>query len=398
MRSLVFLFLLFVGWSASAKESPYIDLTGIEASQRQMFDDISSERLSPCDDPETLADAFSKDKPCLTAVSYGRILARLLRSGFSRSHIDKFLDRVYDNNKKPLANINVNDRPARGAADAVVTIIEFADYECPYCGRLEPILQKLLKKHEKIARHHFLNFPLTQMHPKADAAARAAIAAKRQGKFWEMHDLLYERQERLDPESFPAWAGELGLDVEKFKQDLNSPEVSKELGEDLDQALTSLRLDGTPTLFINGRRYIEAQNEEALENAILLAYAQATGDTASFLIDPGTAVRKEKRVERANFYLWVVLGSQALLMGLFFGIAWGRRAKKGDPNPASLLGVFALIFLALGLVSHLVLDQLLTQEFGPGDSWVMSWLLSSIGAIAIGAALGLVLKNATAKK
>jgi protein-disulfide isomerase len=399
MRLFGVLFCLFVSWAASAQENKYIDLTGIEGERLQLFNDISAERLSPCDDPETLAAAFSKEKPCLQAVSYGRILARLLRSGFSRSHIDKFLDRVYENNKKPLATINVVDRPSRGPEDAVVTIVEFADYECSFCGRLEPILQKLLKKHNKIARHYFLNFPLTELHKQADSAARAALAAKRQNKFWEMHDLLYERQEQLDPEKFPEWAKELGLDVEKFKKDMLSPEVDKELAEDIDQASKGLRLNGTPSLFFNGRAYIEAQNEEALENAILLAYAEATGDTSGFLTDPGIAVRVQKRAAQANFYFWVILGALGLLMGLISGIVLARRERSGARHsPSGLFITMALVFLGLGAVAHLVIDQLLTQQFGPGDSWISSWLLSSVAAIAIGVVLGSIIKNAAGKK
>ena len=328
MRSLLVLCSTLLCFSALAKESPYIDLTGIEGERRQLFDDITAERLSPCGDPETLADAFSKESPCLPAVSYGRILARLLRSGFSRDHIDKFLDRIEANNKKPLAQIDVTDRPARGPAEAKVVIVEFADYECPYCGRLEPILQRVLAKHSTIAKHYFLNFPLTQLHPKADAAARAAIAAKRQGKFWEMHDLLYERQERLDPEGFDEWAKELGLNVEQFQKDLTSPEVAAELAADVDQAASNLRLDGTPTLFFNGRRYIEANTEEALENALLLAYAEATGDTSGFLIDPGVAVRERARAESASFFFWLIAGVSAVVAIVLVLLLKARRAKS----------------------------------------------------------------------
>ena len=326
MRSLLVLCGALLCLSASAKESPYIDLSGIEGERRQLFNDITSERLSPCGDPETLADAFTKEQPCLLAVSYGRTLARLFRSGFSREHIDKFMDRVEENRKKPAATLDVTDRPARGPADAKVVIVEFADYECPYCGRLEPVLQKVLAKHADIAKHYFLNFPLTQLHPKADAAARAAIAAKKQGKFWEMHDLLYERQERLDPERFDEWAKELGLNVEQFKKDLTSPEVAAELAADLDQALKTLRLDGTPTLFFNGRRYIEANTEEALENAILLAYAEATGDTSRFLVDPGIAVRAQARAETASFF-WLLAGVGALAAVALALVLKARRAK-----------------------------------------------------------------------
>ncbi len=390
MRFLLVLCALLLSSLASAKESPYVDLTGIEGERLQLFDDITTERLSPCGDPETLADAFSKEKPCLLAVSYARILARLLRSGFSRDHIDKFLNRVEDNNKKPLAQLNVQDRPARGPEDAPVIIVEFADYECPYCGRLEPVLQKVLAKHSKIVKHYFLNFPLTTLHPMADAAARAAIAAKKQGKFWEMHDLLYDRQEKLNPENFPDWARELGLNVEQFQRDLTAPDVAQELSADVDQAMNDLHLDGTPSLFFNGRRYIEANSEEALENAILLAYAQATGDTSTFLVDPGTAVR-QARAKEASFYFFVITGAQIFLIGLLVIIFSRRQAKSGASVIVSLIIVTVIVVL-LGLGAYLALDKFLNASFGLGNSWVPYWIESSVAAIVVAALLGFSLK------
>jgi protein-disulfide isomerase len=386
--------------SASAKESPYIDLTGIDGERRQLFDDISTERLSPCGDPETLVDAFTKEKPCLLAVSYGRILARLLRSGFSRDHIDTFMDRVEANSKRPIAQIDLTDRPARGAADAKVIIVEFADYECSFCGRLEPILQKVLAKHSGMVTHYFLNFPLTQLHPKADAAARAAISAKRQGKFWEMHDLLYERQEQLDPERFAAWAKELGLNVEQFQRDLTSPEVAAELAADLDQALKVLRIDGTPTLFLNGRKYIEANTEEALDNAILLAYAEATGDTASFLVDPGIAVRTQARAESARLLFWGIAVGQSLLISILLTILLLRQVKAENKAEVSLTPVMVVgaILPVLGLVAYVVANHYLNENFGPGESWVLPWLLASAASLTITATLGLVIKSAREKK
>jgi protein-disulfide isomerase len=391
MRFLLVFCCAFVCFSASAKETPYVDLTGIEGERRQLFDDITTERLSPCGDPETLADAFTKEKPCLLAVSYARILARLLRSGFSRDHIDKFMNRVEENSKKSLAQINVEDRPARGPEKAPVVIIEFADYECPYCGRLEPVLQKVLQKHSSIVKHYFLNFPLTTLHPMADAAARAALAAKKQGKFWEMHDLLYERQEKLNPDKFADWAKELGLDVDQFQRDLTSPDVATELSTDLDQAMNSLHLDGTPTLFFNGRRYIEANTEEALENALLLAYAEATGDTAPFLIDPGTEVRIKTRAEQSSFFFLLVGIAQCLLVALFLGISI-LRAKRAKTQPLAVVVPVSIICALLGLVAYITLDESLTQRYGPGDSWLTSWILASVASSLIAAALGFVLK------
>ncbi len=143
---------------------------------------------------------------------------------------------------------------AEGPADAPLTLVEYGDYQCPYCGAAYPVVKRLQKTLRKKMRFVFRNFPLTQAHPYALIAAEAAEAAALQGKFWEMHDLLFEQQASLDPDVIPLWAQEIGLNLEKFGKDIQQGVVQERIKEDRRTGIRS-GVNGTPTFFINGTRY-----------------------------------------------------------------------------------------------------------------------------------------------
>jgi protein-disulfide isomerase len=145
----------------------------------------------------------------------------------------------------------------RGAENAPVTLEEFGDFECPPCGLFYPILKTIEGEYGSRLRVIFREFPLPQLHPHAQAAAYAAEAAGVQGKFWEMHDLLYENQKTWDKTFdvrpiFEGFAGRIGLDVERFKQDQTADVVDARVIRDGIRG-HSLGVNGTPTVFINGR-------------------------------------------------------------------------------------------------------------------------------------------------
>ncbi len=146
------------------------------------------------------------------------------------------------------------DDHAEGSADAPLTLVEYGDYQCPYCGAAYPVVKRLQKKLGKKLRFVFRNFPLTQAHPYALIAAEAAEAAALQGKFWEMHDLLFEQQTSLKPEVVPLWAKRIGLNVGKFEDHIKQGVVEKRIKEDRQSGIRS-GVNGTPTFFINGIRY-----------------------------------------------------------------------------------------------------------------------------------------------
>ena len=160
----------------------------------------------------------------------------------------------------------------RGPVDAPVTVVEYGDFECPYCGQAEPVLRELLAGHGEVA-YVWRHLPLNDVHPLAQQAAEAAEAAAEQGKFWEMHDLMLERQNRLRIPDLMKHAEELGLDTERFADDLRRHEGAGRIAEDVDSADLS-GVSGTPSFFINGKRYNGAYDIETLTTAVKAAKAR----------------------------------------------------------------------------------------------------------------------------
>jgi protein-disulfide isomerase len=140
----------------------------------------------------------------------------------------------------------------RGPKDAPVTITMFSDFQCPFCAQAVPMVDEALKLYPDKVNFVMKQFPLRQIHPQADPAARAVLAAGKQGKFWEMHDELYKNSRTLSPESIKGIAEKIGLDTKKWEADMNSDEVKKQV--DADMALgTKSDVRGTPTMFVNGK-------------------------------------------------------------------------------------------------------------------------------------------------
>jgi Na+/H+ antiporter NhaA len=163
----------------------------------------------------------------------------------------------------------------RGDPDAIVTVVEYGDFECPYCGRAEPTIRELLARAgDDHLRYVFRHLPLADVHPNAQLAAEAAEAAGAQGRFWEMHDRLYEHQDALRPRQLIAHAQALGLDVERFADDLRERRWLSRIKRDVEGADQS-GVSGTPTFFINGRRHHGVYDIDALRAAVRNAKLRA---------------------------------------------------------------------------------------------------------------------------
>ena len=168
----------------------------------------------------------------------------------------------------PQLNPPVSDRDhAQGPAGAKLTLVEYGDYECPHCGRAHPIVKAVQKRLGTRLRFVFRNFPLSNAHPNAEAAAEAAEAAAAQGKFWEMHDLLFEHQDALEREDLLRYAADLGLDVKRFASELEGAVHRPRVQEDFRSGVRS-GVNGTPTFFINGSRFDGAWDEAGLLAAL----------------------------------------------------------------------------------------------------------------------------------
>ena len=159
-----------------------------------------------------------------------------------------------------------------GPDDAAVTLVEYGDYECPYCGMAAPIVKRAQQDLGSRLRFIFRNFPLAESHPHARLAAEAAGA---QGKFWEMHDMLFERQDALETEDLLSYAKSIGIDTVQFSHDLEAGTYTKQVRDDFRNGVRS-GVNGTPTFFVNGSRYDGSwANEKAFTHALREAAQQS---------------------------------------------------------------------------------------------------------------------------
>ncbi len=161
----------------------------------------------------------------------------------------------------------------RGPEQAPVTLVEYGDFECPYCGRAETVIRELLADFGDV-RYVWRHLPLTDVHPHAQLAAEAAEAAALQGAFWEMHDLLFEHQDALRLPDLIGYAEELGLDTDRFAGDVEGRAGAGHVAGDVDSADLS-GVSGTPTFFVNGRRHYGAYDIATLSEAVRVARARA---------------------------------------------------------------------------------------------------------------------------
>jgi protein-disulfide isomerase len=194
-----------------------------------------------------------------------------------------------------VRNVKVpDDSPAKGSKTAKVTIVEWSDFQCPFCGRVVPTLKQIEDTYSKEVRVVFRNQPLP-FHQNAKPAAEAAMAANEQGKFWPMHDKLFANQQALDRASFEKYAQEIGLDMGKFKAALDSGKFRARVEAD-SAAGNEVGANGTPTFFINGREFVGAQPFEAFKAMIddeikhadkLLASGVKPGQLYEKLIEDG---------------------------------------------------------------------------------------------------------------
>ena len=186
----------------------------------------------------------------------------------------------------------------RGPSESLVTVVEYGDFECPYCGQAEPVVRELLAAYGEV-RYVWRHLPLTDVHPRAELAAEAAEVAADHGLFWQMHDLLLVNQEHLRLDELTQHAESLGLDGEKFLRELKKHTRKRRIDEDLDSAALS-GVSGTPTFFINGQRHYGAYDIEALKEAVHQAKARAMAANADTVYPPGSPRRSWVRSRRAD--------------------------------------------------------------------------------------------------
>ncbi|HEX5659644.1 MAG TPA: thioredoxin domain-containing protein [Polyangiales bacterium] len=209
-----------------------------------------------CEMVKSQAKTFAPDRCALMIEHYDEVLADLKKQ---------------EEKNKPLSAEKATALaqgavPAFGPADAKVTIVEFSDFQCPYCSRAAEATHKVKEKYGDKVRFVFRQFPLS-FHKDAHTAAEASLAANAQGKFWEFHDKLFANQQKLDRASLEGYAKELGLNVDKFKKSLDSKEYVAAVDGELKMG-EDVAVQGTPTMFLNGARIADPTNFEAISSQI----------------------------------------------------------------------------------------------------------------------------------
>jgi protein-disulfide isomerase len=210
--------------------------------------------------------AFVDSPPLINEVMAGQIEKRV-----SEAELRALLETQGITVPEVLATIPA-DAPTRGPADAPVTVQVWLDFQCPFCRQVAPALDQLLEAYPNDVRLVFRNRPLSSIHPAAQLAAEAAMAANAQGKFWEYHDVLFANQRRLDRASLERYASELGLDMTAFKAALDQGTYTARVVDE-SRAAGQAGINGTPAIFVNGAELRGAQPFEVLAQAVEAALA-----------------------------------------------------------------------------------------------------------------------------
>ena len=232
---------------------PQVDTSMLDDFSVGIWLDMVNELLSPCGEPVSVARCIADGRKCKKCVPAARYVARLVDDGYARDEIrDIYRIRYGDDTK--IQKFSTKDSPLQGSPMASVTIYEFSDFQCPHCKMTAPYLKKIVDESNGKVKLIFKQYPLPG-HPKARDASKATIAAQKQGKFWEMHDLLFKNQDDLQTANLDDYAKQLGLDVKRFKADMDSKETEKKIEADIAEG-HAVGVDSTPSIYVNDRRYI----------------------------------------------------------------------------------------------------------------------------------------------
>jgi protein-disulfide isomerase len=238
---------------------PAVDLSGLSPAQKTTVLKLLRGRDCTCGCGMKVAECRVKDPNCFYSKGLASVIVASIKAG--KSEKDALADVEASRFAHPPEHKLLEDpievptagAPETGPDNAPITLVEFTDFQCPYCAMATPQIQAVLRAYPTQVRLFFKQFPL-DIHSQAALAAAAAVAAQKQGKFWQMHDALFASHNDLRRPTILALASAVGLDMKRFEADLDSPEVRKAVSKDLDDG-TNIGVMSTPTLFIDGQHY-----------------------------------------------------------------------------------------------------------------------------------------------
>lgn len=251
--------------TSAAVDIPGIDTSTLTPRERREWQAQVAELLAPCPDvPVSIAQCITENRSCLACRPAAEFLLAQVQAGKAKKQRQEAYEDRFD--PKKVETIDLDGSPQLGPDDALVTIVEWADFECPTCRLFSPILDGVYERFGGQVRVVYKFYPL-KAHPNGEIAARAGIAAWNQGKFWEMHHLMFDNQGRLARSDLEKMAQDLGLDMARFKKDLTDPATTQRIEADVKQA-DGLGLSGTPTVYINGRELDVTTLTNALDDVV----------------------------------------------------------------------------------------------------------------------------------
>ena len=231
-----------------------VDVSKLDADHQKLFYKMVSTLSSPCGKAQSLRASFTTDTSCRRAPFAIRYVIMLLGDDAGEDDVVKAYAAKYKPADGPPAKFDVSKAPHAGPEDAPIRFVEFFDYACPHCQRFYPMMQQILKDEAGKAVTYYLMFPLEQVHghENSRSAAQASLAANAQGKFEDMHALLFQKAPDHDRAAVSGYAKELGLDTAKFEKDYDA--MNAQVTADEKQGETA-GVNSTPTIYFNDRKY-----------------------------------------------------------------------------------------------------------------------------------------------
>ncbi len=245
---------------------------GMEA--KQLLKEEAQDKVGEVPDKEA-EDFFNQNRPRFGDKTFDQVKETLKQQLAARKatvYQKNFMDRLKEKADikifltRPSVEVGADDDPMKGSKNAKVTVIEFTDYQCPFCGRARPTVKQIVKDYGDKIRYVLRDFPL-DFHPFAKKAAEAADCAGEQGKYWEYSEILWDKQGNLEVESLKKYAGQLNLDQKKFEECLDSGKMTAEVNKDIQDG-AAVGVTGTPTFFINGQLITGARPIEQFKEII----------------------------------------------------------------------------------------------------------------------------------
>ncbi|MEK7282280.1 MAG: thioredoxin domain-containing protein [Acidobacteriota bacterium] len=273
-----------------------VDWAGLSDAQKKTALKVMNENGCNCGCKMTIATCRDRDSSCRRSLIFARTVIDALREGKPEAEAvrtlkaksDTFVEAKLPDDGGVAYSIDIAGSPARGPKDAPVVLVEFSDFQCPYCAGLQSTLDQVLKAFPKEVKLVFKQFPLN-IHQYARQAAVASMAANAQGKFWPLHDRMFQNFSAINEENIKKWAREAGLNPAEFEKAMQSGKHESQVQKDIADGAAA-RVLGTPSLFINGKR-VDDRSFEGFKKVILEELAAAKSSPATAPGKPTAAAR-----------------------------------------------------------------------------------------------------------